>query len=122
MMLGSSATRHQPSYTSTLVRDASAAAQRCSRTAASAALRVLAVCVLLLLTCSSASAQASNNNLLGGGPRHPCIFLSNMHAHASQSRNAQVIALASTALPGLVDPGRCDMSMPSYTCRKIYSG
>ena len=95
MMLSSSATGHQPSFTSTPVRDASAAAQSCSRTAASAALRGLAVCVLLLLTCSSASAQASNNNLFGGGPRHLCIFLSSMPAHASQSRETQLLARAS---------------------------
>ena len=116
MMLGSSATRHQPSFTSTSVRDASAANQSCSRTAASAALRVLAVCVVLLLTCSSASAQASNNNLFGGGPRHLCIFLFSTHAYASQSREAQITALASTALPGLVDPGHCGMHMPSHPC------
>ena len=77
MMLSSIATGHQPSFISTSFRGASAAAQSCPRTAASLALRLLAVFVLLLLTCSSVSAQASNNNLFGGGPRHLCILLSN---------------------------------------------
>ena len=117
MMLGSSATRHQPSFTISPVRDASAAVQSCPQTAASAALRMLAALVLVLLTCSSASAQASNNNLFGGGPRHLCILLFNMIAHASRSRDTQIIALAGGGLPGLVSAGRCGMCMPSHVCQ-----
>lgn len=119
LRLGSSATRHQPSFTISPVGDASAAVQSCSQTAASAALRMLAALVLVLLTCSSASAQASNNNLFGGGPRHLCILLFNMTAHASWSRDTQIIALAGGALPGLVSAGRCGMCMPCHACWKF---
>ena len=118
-MLGSSATGHQPSFTSSPFRDASAAAQSYPRTAASAALRVLAALVLLLLTCSSASAQATNNNLFGGGPRHLCILLFNMTAHASRSRDTQIIAFAGEALPGLVSARCCGMCMPSHACQNF---